>query len=51
MIPIPGHVAKNIQLVQQRRLKETDARVETVTEGEEFQLHRMGHAFDVIWGT
>ncbi|XP_006463829.1 hypothetical protein AGABI2DRAFT_187296 [Agaricus bisporus var. bisporus H97] len=32
MIPIPGHVAKNIQLVQQRRLKETDARVETVTE-------------------
>ncbi|KAJ7625348.1 hypothetical protein DFH06DRAFT_1273238 [Mycena polygramma] len=32
LFPLPGYVAKNIQKVQQQRMKMTDARVQTVTE-------------------
>ncbi|KAJ6462020.1 hypothetical protein C8R47DRAFT_1225647 [Mycena vitilis] len=32
LFPLPGYVAKNIQTVQQQRMKMTDARVQTVTE-------------------
>jgi hypothetical protein len=34
LFPFPGYVANRIQFVQQGRLKKTDARVQTVTEGE-----------------
>ncbi|KAJ7462775.1 P-loop containing nucleoside triphosphate hydrolase protein [Mycena galericulata] len=32
MFPLPGYVAKQVQTVQQQRLKRTDARVQVVTE-------------------
>lgn len=34
LFPFPGYVAKRIQVVQEGRLKKTDARVQIVTEGE-----------------
>jgi hypothetical protein len=43
MIPIPGYVAKNIEVVEECRLKKADIRVETVTEGGRFQLILMRH--------
>lgn len=35
LFPIPGYVAQKVQQVQESRLKRTDARVQTVTEGRE----------------
>lgn len=37
LFPFPGYVANKIQIVQQGRLKKTDARVQIVTEGAFFQ--------------
>jgi hypothetical protein len=38
LYPIPGFVTQKLQRVQEERLKRTDARVQTVTEGEENHL-------------